>query len=73
MLARRRLKALVSAEDLAAYERAEAQEKELSARWRAAYDAFIAEMDRQVKLFEPIAAKRNRIFEKAMKAAFKTP
>lgn len=70
LLARKDLKNLVSDEDFSTYEAALAREKEVSAAWRKAYDEFIEEMDRQVKLFEPIAEKRNRIFKKGMEAYF---
>lgn len=68
LLARKNLKSLVSEEDYATYAAAVAREKEVSSAWRKAYDEFIEEMDRQVKAFEPIAEKRNRIFKKGMDA-----
>lgn len=68
LMARKNLKSLVSEEDYDRYAAAVAREKEVSAAWRKAYDEFIEEMDRQVKAFEPIAEKRNRIFQKGMDA-----
>lgn len=67
LLVRRRLKSLLSAEDFAAYEDLCTRETLERTTWRADYDAFIEQMDEQVKTFAPIAEKRDRIFTQALK------
>lgn len=67
LLARKNLKEYVSEDDYNSYTNAVEREHAISRNWRKAYDEFIEEMDRHVKLFEPIAEKRNRIFEKGLK------
>ncbi len=68
LLARHELEKFAPPSEIAQYRELERREAEAEAKWHEGYDVFIAEMDKLVKRFEPIAAKRNRIFMKAFEA-----
>ena len=68
LLTRKHLKDWLSAEDFAMYTNIVARENVVRKEWRQNYDAFIDDIDELVERFQPIADKRNRIFEKAMRA-----
>ena len=71
MLARKNLAQWLSAADFSTCTNLVARKRALDEQWRNAYDAFIAQMDEQAQEFEPIAARRNRLFTKALDAYFK--
>ncbi|MCR5413125.1 MAG: thioredoxin family protein [Kiritimatiellae bacterium] len=68
LLARHGLDKLAPADEVEQYRDLERREAEAEGKWREGYDMFIAEMDRMVERFKPIADRRNRLFMKAFEA-----